>query len=76
MLVRVDKDRLVGNLCFVMSSVVSPISSKSPVTSEDGRLGGAGMSMHGISMSDNEYVRLGASGPAIALQTKLNSRWR
>lgn len=32
MLVRVDKDRLVDSLCFVMSSVVTPISLKSPVT--------------------------------------------
>jgi hypothetical protein len=44
--------------------------------SEDGRLEGAGISLRGISMSDNEYVRLGASGPAIALQTKPKSRWR
>lgn len=44
--------------------------------SKRGRLEGADIWVCGISMSDNEYVRLGASGPAIALQSKLKSSWR
>jgi hypothetical protein len=44
--------------------------------SEDGRPVGADVSIRGISMSDNEQVPLGHSGPAIALQSKLKSRWK
>ena len=39
------------------------------------RLEGAGMSVRGISMSDNECVRLGYSGPANSLESKLKSRY-
>lgn len=73
MLVRGDKDRLAHGLCFVMSSSVVTLLKVS-CDSKGERLEGAGSSVRGISMSDDEYVRLGHSGPAIALQSKLESR--
>ena len=70
---QVEPDRLVYSLCSVMSSFVT--HSEVSCDSKGGRLEGACILVHAISMSDNECVRLGYSDPAISLESKLKSRY-
>lgn len=73
-LMRADQDRLECGMYFLLSSVVT--WPKVCCDSNGGRRECVDISVSDISMSENEYVQLGHSAPAISLASELKSRWK